>query len=73
MGKYSIYFTGVEEKPVRKLLGAPETCDGTGAAEAEVEKEVLVEWDLKRETVGLVFDTTSSNTGAEHGAVGDLA
>ena len=35
-------------------------------------KEVLVEWDLKRETVGLVFDTTSSNTGAEHGACRQL-
>ena len=70
--RIAVYFTGVEDKPVRKLLGAPETVDGTGAAEAEVVKEMLVEWDLKRETVGLVFDTTSSNTGAEHGACRQL-
>ena len=63
-----VYFTGATCKTDRKLLGAPETKDGTGAAEAEVVKELLNNWNVKKEIRGMVFDTTSSNSGAETGA-----
>ena len=66
--RLAVYITGVEESPIRKLLGVPETKDGTGVAEAEVVKEQLLEWDIKEEVCGIVFDTTSSNTGADAGA-----
>ena len=70
--RVAVYITGVEESPVRKLLGVPETKDGTGVAEAEVVKEQLLEWDVKEEVCGIVFDTTSSNTGADAGACTQL-
>ena len=50
--RVAVYITGVEESPVRKLLGVPETGeDGTGVAEAEVVKEKLLEWTLRRRCV----------------------
>ena len=52
----------------RKLLGVPETPSGTGAAEAAVVTKMLTDWGVKDEVVGMVFDTTSSNTGKESGA-----
>ena len=65
-----VYLTGVTEEgdAVRKILGAPETKNGTGAAEAEVVKDLLKEWNVKNELCGMVFDTTSSNRRAEAGA-----
>ena len=66
--RIAVYISGVDESGFRKLLGAPETPDGTGFAEAEVVKEVMEEWGVKEEVCGLVFDTTSTNTGADMGA-----
>ena len=62
-----IYLTGVTAEPNRKLLGAPETKNGTGAAEADVVIDLLKSWNVKG-ICGMVFDTTSSNSGAETGA-----
>ena len=66
--RVAVYISGVEAGGYKKLLGAPETKDGTGLAEAEVVKKVMDEWGVKKEVCGLVFDTTSTNTGAESGA-----
>ena len=63
-----VYLTGVGADSSRKLLGVPETPSGTGAAEAKVVTDMLTSWDVMDEVVGIVFDTTSSNTGAEKGA-----
>ena len=63
-----VYITGVEESPMRKLLGVPETGDGTGLAEADIVKAMLSQWGVKNEVIAMVFDTTSSNTGADLGA-----
>ena len=63
-----VYVTGVENEDFRKLLGVPETVDGTGMAESELVKNLLMEWDIKEEVSAMVFDTTSSNTGADIGA-----
>ena len=66
--RVAFYITGATYKKEKKLLGCPETEDGTGAAEAKVVTDLLTEWELKPEICGMVFDTTSSNTGAEIGA-----
>ena len=63
-----VYLTGADAEKARKLLGVPETKDGTGAAECEVVKEMLMKWKIKGEVCAMVFDTTSSNTGGESGA-----
>ena len=64
----SVYVTGVTDESTRKLLGVPETRYGTGTAEADVVQSLLTEWNVKREICGMVFDTTSRNSGAEIGA-----
>ena len=63
-----VYLSGVEADRTRKLLGVPETPSGTGIDEANVVTEMLVSWDVWQEVIGMVFDTTASNTGAENGA-----
>ena len=63
-----VYLAGADSEMERKLLGVPETPSGTGAAEAAVVTEMLTEWGVKDQVVGMVFDTTSSNTGKESGA-----
>ena len=66
--RIAVYISGVDASGYKKLLGAPETKDGTGLAEAEVVKKVMDEWGVKKEVCALVFGTTSTNTGAEAGA-----
>ena len=63
-----VYISGVEENRPMKLLAVPETPNGTGLAEANIVTEQLTMWNISKEVVGMVFDTTSSNTGAELGA-----
>ena len=63
-----VYISGVGDDNTKKLLGAPETEAGTGAAEAEVVKSALTQWGMKQEICGMVFDTTSSNSGENIGA-----
>ena len=63
-----VYVSGADGENVRKLLGVPETTAGTGKAEADVVKEVLVDWDIKDQIVSIVFDTTASNSSGEVGA-----
>ena len=63
-----VYVTGADLTKSRKLLGVPETASGTGVAEANIVKEMLADWGIKAEVVGMVFDTTSSNTGKFNGA-----
>ena len=66
--RVAVYISGVDDDRFRKLLGCPETKDGTGKAEADVVKTVLRSWNIGGQVCGLVFDTTSSNTGVENGA-----
>ena len=63
-----VYLTGAEANASRKLLGVPETPSGTEADEARVVTDLLMSWDVMEQIVGMVFDTTSSNTGSEIGA-----
>lgn len=63
-----VYISGVGKDTTKKLLAVPETDDGTGAAEAEVVKSALTQWGMKQEICGMVFDTTSTNSGENTGA-----
>ena len=61
-----VYLSGVDQE-VRKLLGIPEAKDGTGESEFNIVKTALDQWMVKEQIVGLVFDTTATNTGKEKG------
>jgi len=54
---------------IEKLLAVPKIGRGTGSEQAAACLTVLDEWKKIRDVVqGLVFDTTSSNTGIHKGA-----
>ena len=63
-----VYLSGVEDDRLRKLLGIPETESGKGVDEFEEVKECLLNWGVKEQVVGMVFDTTASNSGEHSGA-----
>ncbi|KAK3916748.1 Alanine racemase, catabolic [Frankliniella fusca] len=51
-----------------QLLGAPELSHGSGECIAAAVVGLLKEWELEDRVMGLVFDTTSSNSGRWGGA-----
>ena len=63
-----IYLSGVEAEKSIKLLGIPECSSGKGVDEFEVVREYLVKWKVKEQVIGMVFDTTNSNSGKHSGA-----
>ena len=58
----------MDAEKTRKLLGIPECISGKGVDEFEITKDFLVEWKVKQQLVGMVFDTTASNSGEHTGA-----
>ena len=50
------------------LLGVPKIGRGTGKEQAEACLATLDQCSLRQNVVGLVFDTTASNTGLKNGA-----
>ena len=63
-----VYLSGVNAEKVRKLLGIPETSSGKGVDEFELVKDLMMKWKIKNQTIGMVFDTTNSNSGEHNGA-----
>ena len=63
-----VYVSGAGSDCSRKLLAVPETPSGTGKAEATLVTDILASWCISKEVIGMVYDTTSSNTGADKGA-----
>ena len=51
-----------------KILAVPKIAAGTGEQQANACLQALDEWDVRCQVRGLVFDTTSSNTGIHSGA-----
>ena len=66
--RVAIYISGVDGEHTRKLLGIPECVSGQGKDEFEVTKKFLVQWKVKEQLVGMVFDATASNSGEHSGA-----
>ena len=50
-----------------QLLGVPKLPNGTGSEIAKAVHNALEEWELTERVIGLLFDTTSSNTGPNKG------
>ncbi|XP_046405082.1 uncharacterized protein LOC124170406 [Ischnura elegans] len=58
----------VSGEGVEQLLGVPELKRGTGIQEATAVVEYLTSWELQERVIGLVFDTTTVNSGRVNGA-----
>ena len=65
-----VYISGTlpDGTVVQKLLGVPEIPDGTGSSQEFTVSNLLTEWNLTSNIIGVVFDTTASNTGQWRGA-----
>ena len=59
---------GADADKLTKLLGVPEVVSGSGKDQKDVVVEMMTKCKIFEQITGLVFDTTSSNTGAENGA-----
>ena len=57
----SINFDG-DKTITTKLLGVPEVPNSTGISQEKAVMKLIAKWDVEKSVVGLVFDTTSSNT-----------
>ncbi|KAK6190395.1 hypothetical protein SNE40_002275 [Patella caerulea] len=68
MDQLAVVVTGGVSHKEGKLLAAVPIADGCGATIANKVNSVVDDWELKEFIIGLVFDTTSSNTGIYHGA-----
>lgn len=51
-----------------QILGVPEVTSGKGVTEAEAVEEILKDWKLENDVVGMCYDTTFSNSGIYAGA-----
>ena len=63
-----VYISGADPAQVTKLLGVPEVDSGSGVQQKQAVVQMLTKWGISEQIIGLVFDTTSSNTGGEIGA-----
>ena len=67
--RMAVLVTSPELVQIEQLLGIPELVDGKGRTEKNSTVELLKEWEAWDPTVGVVFDTTASNTGCNQGSV----
>ena len=51
-----------------KLIGVPCVANATGESQQKAVKKLLEEWKIYSRVIGMVFDTTASNTGKGKGA-----
>ena len=63
--RIAVLVTGNGEE---KLLGVPKATSGTGEQQATACIDCIEKWGVKDQVHGIVFDTTSSNTGLHRGA-----
>ena len=63
-----MYLSRAKKNNVMKLFGITENYAGIGMAESEVVRSILINWDIKKEVVSKLFDTTASNSSGEVGA-----
>lgn len=65
--RLAVLIAGLPAHREGKLLGVPVIADGTGTTQATVTHAVIQEWSVENAIVGLVFDTTASNSGWKNG------
>ncbi len=70
--RVAILVSGKPELENPKLLGIPVISSSTGTAQHDAVMSLLANWDVKEKVVGLVFDTTSSNTGRIKGCATNI-
>lgn len=66
--RLAVLIAGLPAHREGKLLGVPVISDGTGTTQATVTNAMINEWGVENTIVGLVFDTTASNSGWKNGA-----
>jgi len=64
----AVLIAGLPDHKEGKLLGVPLIPDGSGTTQASVTHALTHEWNVENSIVGLVFDTTASNSGWKNGA-----
>lgn len=50
-----------------KILGIPTIANATGVSQKNAVVSLLKEWEIEKNVVGVVFDTTANNTGLRNG------
>ncbi len=63
--RIAVAVTGLHES---KILGVPKTTSGTGEMQARAVFDLITQYNLENNIIGMSFDTTSSNTGVHKGA-----
>jgi len=66
--RLAVLIAGLPAHREGKLLGVPVIPDGSGTTQASVTHALTHEWNVENSIVGLVFDTTASNSGWKNGA-----
>ena len=67
--RMAVLVTSPDLEDKEQLLGILALKDGTGKSQQQGVMELMVEWGAWNHLVGLVYDTTASNTGIWRGAV----
>ncbi|KAK4024350.1 hypothetical protein OUZ56_009768 [Daphnia magna] len=65
--RVSILVSGKPYLDTPKLLGVPIISDSTGLSQKNAVSDLLSTWKITESVIGLVFDTTASNTGIHRG------
>ena len=68
--KVCIYLSGVDSEKVIKLLGIHECSSGKGVDEFELVWDDMVNWEMRKLVIGMLFDTTNSNSRSTAGPAG---
>ena len=66
--RIAVLIAGMPNHKEGKLLGVPVVANGTGTTQANVSYNLIKQWAIHDNIVGLVFDTTASNSGKKNGA-----
>ena len=65
--RVAVLFSGGNQIATPKLLGIPTAPDATGKSQKDEVVKLLRDWKLEQNLIGIVFDTTASNTGVRSG------
>ena len=66
--RLAVLVAGAPNYEEGKLQGIPKIMNGTGLFQAETSFDLITDWELNKSIIGMVFDTTASNSGWKNGA-----